>query len=88
MQDGDVYRGEFKAGRKHGQGEIRYSNGRRYVGSFKKGRKHGMGTYTLADGSHYEGFFEKGTWPASHALAFVMTAGKRAGALMCSPGPV
>ena len=64
-----MYRGEFKAGRRHGQGEIRYSNGRRYVGSFKKGRKHGRGTYTLADGSHYEGFFAKGATPPTYTHA-------------------
>ena len=53
------YRGEFKAGRKHGRGVETWPNGDRYEGDFVEGRKEGKGKYTWgtgpAEGEIYEG---------------------------------
>jgi hypothetical protein len=53
------YRGELKAGLKHGQGEKRWPSGDRYEGGFFADRKHGLGTYTWGRGpwmgERYEG---------------------------------
>jgi hypothetical protein len=53
------YRGEFKAGLKHGKGEKRWPSGDRYEGGFLEDRKHGLGTYTWGRGpwmgERYEG---------------------------------
>ena len=56
--DGDKYEGEFKDGKKHGQGTYKYKDGMIYVGEWKKGKKHGQGTLTYADGRIENGTFE------------------------------
>ncbi len=49
----DKYVGEFKDGKKHGQGTFTYANGDKYVGEFKDGyTKHGQGTYLLYSRLH------------------------------------
>lgn len=40
-----TYRGEFKAGHKHGRGEKIWANGDRYEGMFVEDRKEGLGLY-------------------------------------------
>ena len=47
--NGDVYEGEWKAGKKHGEGTLTYADGAVYAGSFIDGQRHGRGTYA-ADG--------------------------------------
>ena len=54
-KDRGVYVGEGKDGKRHGQGTVTYSNGKKYVGEFKNGKKHGQGTFTWSDGEKYEG---------------------------------
>jgi hypothetical protein len=70
------YKGEFKAGRKHGKGVKSWPSGDRYEGDFVEDRKEGSGTYVwgprsawagekysgqyLADQRHGEGVYE---WP-------------------------
>jgi hypothetical protein len=53
------YRGEFKAGLKHGKGEKLWPSGDVYEGEFANDRKHGTGTYTWGRGpwagERYEG---------------------------------
>jgi hypothetical protein len=55
------YRGELKAGRKHGKGAKAWPNGDRYEGGFVEDRKEGVGTYTWGRGpwqnESYEGTF-------------------------------
>jgi hypothetical protein len=53
------YRGEFRAGKKHGQGVKSWPNGDRYEGDFVEDRREGRGKYTwgrgLWAGESYEG---------------------------------
>ena len=53
--NGDVYVGERKDGKRHGQGTFTWADGNKYVGEWKDGKKHGQGTGTLASGSKYVG---------------------------------
>jgi len=54
-----VYRGEFRAGKKHGQGVKTWPNGDRYEGAFVEDRREGMGKYSWGRGpwagESYEG---------------------------------
>ena len=43
--NGDVYKGEFKAGKKEGRGKLTLANGDIYDGEFKADMKEGHGTY-------------------------------------------
>ncbi len=43
---GDVYKGNFKDGLYHGQGELTRADGTSYVGNFENGQFHGSGVYT------------------------------------------
>ena len=58
-KDRGVYVGEGKDGKRHGQGTVTYSNGKKYVGEFKNGKKHGQGTQTWSDGDKYVGGFKE-----------------------------
>ena len=49
------YIGEWKDGKRHGQGTLSYNDGSKYVGEYKEGKVHGQGTHTYADGSKYVG---------------------------------
>ena len=49
------YIGDWKDGKRHGQGTIVYSDGTTYVGAFKDDMFHGPGKLTKADGTVYEG---------------------------------
>jgi hypothetical protein len=55
------YRGQFKAGRKHGKGVKVWANGDTYAGDFVEDRREGRGVYTLGrgpwEGERYEGDF-------------------------------
>jgi len=52
--------GEFKAGRKRGQGTMTYSDGGEFIGEFRDGSVHGYGIMTYTDGDVYEGEWKKG----------------------------
>jgi len=58
--NGDKYEGEFKDGKRHGQGTYTFKDGRIYVGEFKDGASHGQGTIKYKDGSMYVGEFKDG----------------------------
>ena len=60
--DGEVYAGEWKDDKKHGQGTHTWADGEKYVGEYKDGKKHGQGTYTWADGNKYVGENRGGPW--------------------------
>jgi hypothetical protein len=76
------YRGEFRAGRKHGKGIKRWKNGDQYEGAFVEDRKEGNGTYTwgpngAAAGERYSGEYRGDrrhgygiyTWPSGDRYA-------------------
>jgi len=56
---GKLYEGEWKNGKKHGQGTFWYKNGNMYVGDFDNGLRHGSGKYIYKNGDVYEGEFTK-----------------------------
>lgn len=55
-----VYEGEWKEGKPHGQGEIRYKDGTVYIGSFVEGKPYGEGELVDAEGFIYRGRFVDG----------------------------
>jgi hypothetical protein len=66
-QDGRKYVGEFKNGKKDGQGKYAYPDGDEYVGGWKDDKKHGQGTDIFVDGSKGIGEFREGRpWNITH----------------------
>ena len=63
-ENGSRYVGEWKDGKKHGQGTYisgkGVGEGDKYVGEFKGGFKNGQGKYTFKDGFGYEGEWKNG----------------------------
>jgi len=58
-----TYKGEFKHGDRHGEGEYMFKSGARYVGQFKNGKFEGQGTQYTADNEIiYRGTFVEGKW--------------------------
>jgi len=55
-----MYVGEWKDGKKNGQGTWTWSDGMGYVGEWKDGNEHGQGTFSWSDGSKYVGEFKDG----------------------------
>ena len=53
--NGDKYVGEFKNGKKHGQGTYSYTNGDKYVGEFKEDQPYGQGTNFLLAENQFKG---------------------------------
>ena len=53
--DGNVYEGEFKAGKYEGRGVFRHADGDVYEGEFKAGFAEGRGVYRWANGNVYDG---------------------------------
>jgi hypothetical protein len=54
------YEGEFKNGKKYGQGVETFANGSQYNGSFKNGLRHGMGKFFTTTGYTYTGEWQYG----------------------------
>jgi len=58
------YVGEWRDGKKQGQGTFTYGKGKwegeKYEGDFKDGYRHGQGTFTWANGDKYVGEFKNG----------------------------
>ncbi|MDC9723685.1 MAG: hypothetical protein PSN34_13065, partial [Urechidicola sp.] len=52
-----IYEGDFKNGKRDGNGKEVWPNGRHYLGQFKNGWKHGEGTFTWDIGDKYVGEF-------------------------------
>ena len=53
--NGDSFAGEFKEGKRNGQGTYTYANGSKYVGEFKDDNYNGQGTQLFANGDKYVG---------------------------------
>uniref|UniRef100_A0A8C6P3T7 MORN repeat-containing protein 4 n=3 Tax=Nothobranchius TaxID=28779 RepID=A0A8C6P3T7_NOTFU len=57
---GEEYHGEWKEGRRHGLGQLKFQDGTCYTGQFENGLFHGSGVLRFTDGSRYEGEFAHG----------------------------
>lgn len=60
FDNGDVYKGNFKDGLKHGKGILTTRNNRSYEGDWKNDKPHGFGINTFPNGKIYTGNFVKG----------------------------
>ena len=52
---GDMYEGQWRAGKKHGQGKYTTTTSEVYEGGYVEGKRHGYGENSFADGDLYEG---------------------------------
>ena len=50
---GTKYVGEYKDGKRHGQGTFTHSDGGKYVGEWKDDKPNGQGTFTHYTGKKY-----------------------------------
>ena len=57
----DSYTGEFRRGLKHGQGTMRWSDGRKYVGAWREGHRCGLGRLTKDGVLVYDGQWSDGS---------------------------
>ncbi len=55
-----VYEGPMQAGRMHGRGVFKWTNGFRYEGELREGKQHGYGVYVGTSGERYEGEWREG----------------------------
>ena len=53
--DGAVYDGNSKGGKRHGWGKMTYADGDMYEGDWNDDMRNGKGNYTLSYGGVYEG---------------------------------
>lgn len=57
-KSGDRYEGDWKDGKKDGQGIMYYADGNKYEGRWKDDQKDGYGVYTWSNGDRFEGNFK------------------------------
>ena len=57
LNSGDKYVGEWKEGRRTGQGTYTWMSGTKYIGGFHDYQRHGKGTNFFSDGRVEEGWF-------------------------------
>ena len=62
FEDGSSYRGQWLAGRMHGEGVHTLADGEVYEGSFAAGVRDGKGKVVRADGAEYDGFWKGGMY--------------------------
>ena len=60
FDNGDIYKGTFKDGLKHGKGTLTTRNNRSYEGDWENDKPHGFGINTFPNGKIYTGNFFKG----------------------------
>ena len=56
-ENGNVYDGGIRDGKKHGFGTTLYANGDKYEGMYVNGVQQGFGTFVEKDGSKYRGYW-------------------------------
>ena len=54
-KSGNVYNGEFRNNKQHGNGTLEYQNGDRYEGQWQNDMFHGVGTFKDTSGNEYSG---------------------------------
>jgi len=70
-ENGSSYVGEWKDGKKHGQGTFTSPDGRKYVGEYMDDKKHGKGTFTWSDEGKYEGKWKDGKFHGQGTFTFL-----------------
>ena len=58
--NGDKYVGEWRDGKRTGQGTITYADGNKYVGEYRDDKQTGQGTFTWNNGDKYVGEYRDG----------------------------
>ena len=58
FKSGDKYVGEYKDGKRNGQGTLTFRGGDKYVGEYKDDEGNGQGTFTFANGDKFVGEFK------------------------------
>lgn len=58
--NGDVYQGQWRNNRPHGEGRYTTLRGDEYVGHFHNGRFQGQGSYRFSNGDQYKGQWQAG----------------------------
>ena len=71
LSNGDIYIGEWRDDKKHGQGTLTYVAGAKYVGGWKENNWHGQGSLTLSDGDKYVGMFKGGQFHGQGSLSIL-----------------
>jgi len=78
MDNGDVYEGGFRKGRREGQGVYTWSTGDLYTGPWHSNKRHGHGCFVWADGRLYDGEYNmgkregRGCFTVSCVLCFII----------------
>ena len=57
---GEVYEGDWKDGKRNGNGTYTFADGGVFVGEYKDSKKNGKGTFTYADGAVFVGEYKDG----------------------------
>ncbi len=57
---GNIVLGEFRDGKKHGQGTYTWKDKRKYVGMFENNKQHGIGMFYTAQGNAKKGRWDNG----------------------------
>jgi hypothetical protein len=61
-RNGDIYKGNWKNGKRHGQGTCTYANGEMYEGLWQHDQFNGRGVFTDKDGKVQKGLWEEGNF--------------------------
>lgn len=65
-----TYVGEFKDGKRSGQGAMTFPNGENYDGAYRDGMRNGQGVLALPNGEKYAGGFRNGKYDGQGKLTF------------------
>ena len=70
--NGTKYVGEYKDGKRHGQGTFTHTDGGKFVGEWKDDKPNGQGTFTHYTGKKYVGEWKDGKlkWTPSQGQFF------------------
>ncbi len=59
-EDGSIYEGEWKNGKRDGKGKYTYTNGGIFEGKYKNGKRDGKGKFISSSGSIFKGKYKNG----------------------------